>query len=449
MRSRMLGGVVVTLALTGASAASAATLGRGAAFGVTRTPVRLAGRSAATNQSAATDPAPLTISGPVMDAAAASGLVDPLEKLRYKLLRDFPETFGGIYQANDGGFDVVEVGTNAAFVSETTSGFSNFAQSMANGSSITPTLHVVPGVRAYSQLVSTRNAITANWASAVSAGVYSVGFNDQSGTLVLGETGSQSATAYVSALQSKYGKDMFTLLAGPAPKPEYGRYTDALPWFGGDQMVDFNGNLALHSCTSGFGMMNTGTGNTFILTAGHCDDAEWYNEKFNPPPAPIASQIMGHTISSSVYTSGEDIGLIDALPWCIVWGGQSTNNSNLVDRYITNYLNPPLNANVLLDGSNSPFEHSATVTSYNTQFTENGHTINGVDIANGATSLGDSGGPVEYPSQFGYLAGGSILAGNGISTWFQLIDVPIFVYTSQYGNGHAFTVVTSPNGSNC
>jgi hypothetical protein len=101
----------------------------------------------------------------------------------------------------------------------------------------------------------------------------SAGIRGESTSAVISD--SVQASNYVSAAQSLlsslYGTGIFV-------EPSYGqqwipaksRASDTYPWTGGDQIYGPN------TCTSGFAVTGNISGNTFVLTAGHCASGFWY-----------------------------------------------------------------------------------------------------------------------------------------------------------------------------
>ena len=276
--------------------------------------------------------------------------------------------------------------------------------------------------------------------------------------MVLNDTGSAAASAEVAALETQYGAPLFSVEVGPQPTAlDATRYADVSPWNAGDQ-IEYTNTFGGHDfCTSGFGLHDASTGTTYTLTDGHCSQngvptQQWWNTNHANPQF-TNSDKFGSTISGTQQVSGADEELINPIGGssCITWGKTSTDPNNVTRYYITGYDNPPMNASILEEGSIS-FEQSGKVTVYDTHTTYNtifygSITVDGVDEANITGSGGDSGGPVVYPSIYGPLAGGAILSGQGSNTWFQLIDVPIYVYSAHFG--HTITVNTSPNGTSC
>jgi hypothetical protein len=378
--------------------------------------------------------------------------------MRFSLLAAYPDSFGGMYQDASGGMTVVEVGANPSFESAARSRFSTALASYGVATSAAPALAFVRGTHNFKQILGVRDAIAADWAQVEPTGIFAVGLNDQAGRVVLTETGSPSASAEVSALESEYGAGLFSVSVEPPLKGDDAtRYADAAPWNGGDEIVHpTNDPNKPEFCSSGFGLHDVTTGTEYLLSAGHCDESTWWNTQHQAPVYGSSNDI-GSTVSGTKIVSGADLQLISPIGGssCISWGDTSTDPNHVVRYYITGYANPPMSAKVLQEGALG-FEHQETVTSYDTtasySTTYDGEvTVQGADLTNYGATNGDSGGPIVYPSIYGYLAGGVILAsdaaGSGHITAFQLIDVPIYIYSGQFG--HSITVNTSPDGTHC
>ena len=74
------------------------------------------------------------------EAAAATPLASPIEKMRFALLNQYPASFGGIFQNDDGGLSVVEVGASASFEAAARGAYADRAVSLARSSVATPAL---------------------------------------------------------------------------------------------------------------------------------------------------------------------------------------------------------------------------------------------------------------------------------------------------------------------
>jgi hypothetical protein len=241
-----------------------------------------------------------------------------------------------------------------------------------------------------------------------------------------------TGTTGAAAVRVDYGAAV-ELLSGGSSQLTASRYSDSDPWNGGDQIVTPSDGET--TCTSGFGMQDEASGQRYLLTAGHCGAATWYNTR-TATPVYSSSTLIGTTLSGSVNTSTVDSQLIATDSSCVSWGDKSTKTSNANRIYITGYANPPQGASIELEGATS-LEENGTVSYYDVSKVIEGEDLDDLDLVTAVPDMGDSGGPMIYPTGFGPLAGGTVVGwyDNNGNVWgvVQLIDAETYVYTALLG----------------
>jgi hypothetical protein len=275
-----------------------------------------------------------------------------------------------------------------------------------------------------------------------SAGVDGAGLDIEHGRLVVMSRTESGA----SAVEADYGSSVKVLVDSGSGLFS-SRYGDSAPFNGGDQIVTPSGGET--TCTSGFGMQDTTTGQKYLLTAGHCGSATWYNTRTDSPVYD-SSTLIGSTLRGSVVTSVIDAQLISTSASCISWGGKSTKPSNDVRTFITGYFDPPQGARIQTEGSVST-QQTGTVAYYDTSISTGGENLQDLDLITPMGTFGDSGGPMIYPTEFGPLAGGTIVGWyeSGNQGWgiIQLIDSEVFTYSAFMGD--QVVPITSSTGVSC
>ena len=172
-----------------------------------------------------------------------------------------------------------------------------------------------------------------------------------------------------------------------------GRNNDTAPFYDGDQITGGQWGLL---CTGGFAVTGNASGNTFMLTAGHCGSGQWSTQ----------AQVMGSTSPYGMYWENgstndfQTIGPISggALGYVWVSGGG-------VDP-VTGQLLPAVGSDITFDGSVTGEVPGNTVlavnaTDYNVYASGNGtyydvYPVVQASNPNGSIICqpGDSGGPV-------------------------------------------------------
>jgi hypothetical protein len=377
----------------------------------------------------------------VMTPAVAG---DPLSEVQAGLMSRYPGSFGGVYVNKMGRFVIATAGPpNAALQRSAKAGFMSAARVLGiEDSPILPIqLSFVNTGVSLEHLYDLKAAILDNPAL-TSAGIDGAGLDIEHGRLVVMSRTELGA----SAVKADYGSAVKVLLdSGSGLFAD--RYADTPPFNGGDQIVTPSDGET--TCTSGFPMEDTATGETFLLTAGHCGDATWYNTR-TASPVYDSSTLVGTTVHGSVLTSVIDAQLIAAKASCITWGGKSTTPSNDVRIYTTGYFDPPQGATIDTEGSVST-QQTGTVAYYDTSLSTGGENLQDLDLITQMPTFGDSGGPAVYPTGYGPLAGGTIVGWyeSGDEGWgiVQLIDAEVYTFSSFMGN--RVVPITSSTGDSC
>jgi hypothetical protein len=361
---------------------------------------------------------------------ASSG--DPISELQHRLMSEYPQSFGGIYVDASGEFVVATDGTVSASLRQAAAaGFVEAGRSRqvvsAASSEALPVTFVDTGASLL-HLYELKAAVLDN-AALRSAGVDGAGLDIEHGRDVVMSRTSAGATAVKAA----YGSSV-EVMVDTGSGLTASRYGDTPAWNAGDQIV--TPSYGETTCTSGFGMEDTATGDTYLLTAGHCGAATWYNTK-GSNPVYSSSTLVGTTVAGSVSTSVIDSQLIQTDASCISWGDKSTKTSNDVRIYITGYIDPPQGASIETEGSVST-EQTGTVSFYDVSEVVGGESLQDLDLISAVGTEGDSGGPLVYPTGFGPLAGGTEVGwySSGSGEWgvVELIDAEIYAYTAFIGD---------------
>jgi hypothetical protein len=368
---------------------------------------------------------------------------DPFSELQASLMARYPTSFGGLYVNKAGQFVVATAGPPTIALQQfVTTGFGGAAKQLV-------ATRPAPAIRmAYANtgvtlqhLYDLKAAILDN-PVLTKDGVDGAGLDIEHGRVVVMSRTKLGA----SAVEADYGSAVKVLLDdGSGLFAD--RYGDTPAFNGGDQIVTPSDGET--TCTSGFGMQDTTTGRTYLLTAGHCGNATWYSTH-SSDPVYNSSTLIGSTVPGSVVTSVIDAQLISTEASCISWGGISSKVSNDERIYITGYTDPLQGAAIETEGSVST-EETGTVAYYDVSKVLAGESLQDLDFITVLGVGGDSGGPMIYPTIYGPLAGGTDVG------WFQtaseaygviqLIDAEVFTYSAFMGD--QVVPVTSSTGYSC
>lgn len=218
------------------------------------------------------------------------------------------------------------------------------------------------------------------------------------------------------------------------------RFTDVPPWNGGDQIVrQIPGGVTY--CTTGFGAHDS-SGHEYMLTAGHCADNQtgngykWYNTRYTNPDF-SNGRFVGYP-DSNAGGIGIDVERIPTPSSDLFWMNANQR------QYVANDTAPMVGQNVCLEGSiteGSCGEVTATNVSRNF---DNGSTYNYLFyVTNGIAQPGDSGGPIVWPTIYGYIAVGTIsgVTSQGGTT---VIGIGTGIGNSEYIMGATVNSVVKP-----
>jgi hypothetical protein len=415
----------------------AVTLVWTAGAGATK-PANATGR--ASGATALINPSHAQLMGVITPAVAG----DRLSELQGSLMSKYPNSFGGIYVNKLGEFVVATAGPSTASLRQSAAaGFTSAARMFGAADGPVLPIHVsfVNTGMSLRRLYDLKAAILDNPALR-SDGVDGAGLDIEHGRLVVMSRTRAGATA----VRADYGP-VVKVLVDSGTELYADRYNDSAPFNSGDQIVTPSDGET--TCTSGFGMEDTATGATYLLTAGHCGSATWYNTRTDNPVY-NSSTIVGTTVRGSVVTSVIDAQLIATNASCISWGGASTRGSNSQRIYVTGYFDPPQGAEIETEGSVSTQE-TGTVAYYDTSISTGGENLQDLDLITPMGIFGDSGGPMIYPTEYGPLAGGTIVGWyeSGDNGWevIQLIDSEIYTYSAFLGA--PVVPITSSTGTSC
>lgn len=369
---------------------------------------------------------------------------DPMSELQARLMSLYPNSFGGFYVDKAGRYVVAMAGPpNMALQRSAETGLSDAARRFGvEDGPILPmhTSYVNTGV-SLRQLYDLKAAILDNPAL-IADGIDGAGLDVEHGRVVVMSRSKRG----VSAVEADYGSAVKVLLDS-ASGLSADRYGDTPAFNGGDQIVTSSDGET--TCTSGFGMEDTTTGQTYLLTAGHCGDATWYSTASSDPVYDSATRI-GRTAGGSVVTSVIDAQLIYADSSCVSWGGVSSRPSNDERIYITGYDDPLQGAAIETEGSVSQ-EERGTVAYYDVSKDVAGESLQDLDLVTTDSIGGDSGGPMIYPTIYGPLAGGTDVGWyeSGDQGWaiYELIDAEVFTFSAWTGDPVVPNVSTT--GDSC
>jgi len=270
---------------------------------------------------------------------------DPMSELQARLMSRYPNNFGGFYINRMGQYVVATAGSpDAALQRSAAVGLG--AVTRALGAHEGPVLpirarYAYTGV-SLRHLYDLKAAILDN-PRLTADGIDGAGLDIEHGRVVVMSRTKLGA----AAVEADYGSAVKVLLdAGSSLFAD--RYADTPAFNGGDQIV--TPSYGETTCTSGFGMQDTTTGRTYLLSAGHCGAATWYSTA-SDNPVYDSSTLIGKTVSGSVFTSVIDAQLISTNASCISWGDTSSKPSNDVRIFITGYDDPQQGAAIETEGS--------------------------------------------------------------------------------------------------
>jgi hypothetical protein len=226
-----------------------------------------------------------------------------------------------------------------------------------------------------------------------------------------------SATAR-HALIARYGKGIIVAHRSLPRPARDGRQNDTSPFSGGD-IIDVPEGI----CTSGPTVIGNNSGNTFMLTAGHC--------------APDGFPIFTHTVMMGTVTNVRlctpciDSETVSGSYSDTIWGGPANGSGPLYDEDGSLFPQPGQGAGSLVtaDGAVTGEVRGVTVVAVNQNVTFNdGFTTRFITQAtkNGWTVCqpGDSGGPwMQHEGNTGNVkVVGTEVGGSGSTCYYEQID---------------------------
>ncbi len=433
-----------------------------------------------TTSSAATAPASTTASADlgslapisVPETFTPSQDASPLDQFQYGLLAKYPHSYAGLTVNPNGTYNVLEVGTNAAFETDAQNAFDALPtklQVAVPTSSLQLTfLHAATPL---ANLMNTKDAIVAN----AKAGVYGtsvagIGLDEQNNRVLVTHIAAQSTSGSGPAVSSAptmapsnsteaslsqtYGTQVEFQATGTPTASGSGPVSDTPPWNGGDWLVD--GNAGLY-CTSGPGVHSTTTGQHFLLTAGHCGyEAGSHTDFYN-------TWIYAPVLNSSTYVGTEatwSIGGTTLSAAGLDMGNIPTSSSPLIwipgpaRQTMTGWALPPGGGTICEEGVHGGQLCGAVQGENMTEpFNLGGgrtEWVNNLIQSNLILQPGDSGGVAWEASIFGPLDVGTNVGvatdanGNPIGpSWQEEIEPELFVDGVYYGG--SFVVNTGSN----
>ncbi len=380
---------------------------------------------------------------PVVDTGDALGTWEA------EMAESYPDTYGGVYVDSSGNLVVPTVGsanplrrwarrnysrvvTQYADSAKADPEISGFRDS---GLDAAPALTFTTATASFADLIQLKAAILAN-PQLLADGVSGAGIDVEHDAVSVTTSGGPID----AGLEAAYGSEVEVSDSTSGALDAASRTTDSAPWNGGDMILTKPGTL----CTLGFGLHDTVTGTKYQLTAGHCDNGTWYNlPRYGTTFT--SAHLVGTTVGGSVTTSGIDAQLIASNSSCISWGASGSRY------FITGSANAPQGASILDEGAIGG-SIAGTVAVADWSGKVGSESLSNIDLTTAVSSLGDSGGPVVYPTGYGPLAAGSIVGtltySNGTTYGVvQNIDAELWDYSVLIGD--SLVPNTSSNGTSC
>ncbi|HEV8063390.1 MAG TPA: hypothetical protein VGP46_01105, partial [Acidimicrobiales bacterium] len=231
------------------------------------------GAAAATSTGQAAGPKLLSpTAGEISQAMGPVSTHDLLGQLQLRLMRSFGGSFGGLFVNGAGVLTVATDGPASASLmgaaESAVAGLRGEAGLHSGGPSQGLVAFRNTGA-SLTHLFALKAAILYNPALRA-LGVDGAGLDIERGRVVV----FSSTPLGASEVRNAYGDKVETLVDRTSTLDD-NRFNDSAPFNGGDQIVTPSGGET--TCTSGFGLQDTSTGTNYLLTAGHCGSATWYN----------------------------------------------------------------------------------------------------------------------------------------------------------------------------
>jgi hypothetical protein len=342
-----------------------------------------------------------------LQQAALNNLI-AVTQLRAALLSRFPSSFGGFYDNGDNSFTVLTVGDPSAIES--------FVGSyLGSLSGPVPKVNFAAGTQTLQSLQNAATGIASDTASWEAQGipVIGAGVDDTRNAVLVALSGPLPSGTSLATIAAKYNVAPGALISTVMPHVvPLDRNSDTAPWNAGDQIV----NTAGDGCTTGFGIHTSSA--HYILSAGHCGSYKWYNTNYYAPVYnnPIGTTAVASSTPLDVQSINTPGGSSD-----LFWKQTSTRE------YVSGNVGPTSGSSVCDEGSFG-FESCGTITGVNVTL----YGVEDIFIVQGANPVhGDSGGPIVWPTGFGYLAQGTIdldaTNGSGPAVGGENIEAELYV----------------------
>jgi hypothetical protein len=373
---------------------------------------------------------------------------DPIGQFQAKMIQQFPNSYGGLFQNPDGSFSVTEVGSDSNFqvtaqslFNQTPSGFGasvSATKLLLTFAQVPRTLIQLYGIKDKVNPIVTAGVPSGNPSSVV--GAYGSALDARANQVVISSTVPNPTNIDYSSLSNIYGP---AIRVDVAPFPvRQDRAHDAPPWFAGDQIV---GTVSLTGCTLGFGVHNIATGKHYNLSAGHCSYQNWYNTDHNSPSFP-PSQFVGTTYWAVSPETGQNVDtqIIPSASSHVAWQGAI---GGAYPTSITGDADPMVGSYVCREGS-----YAGEQCAYVTLTDQNVYGDAATDVAGSVFQVmrgqpGDSGGPVIWNTIFGPLAADTIWGGDfapGVNGYFEEIQVDLYLWSAFFGASVIINSVLTP-----
>lgn len=352
--------------------------------------------------------APLPPVPPSPSQQAALNNLIGVTQLRTTLLSGFPSSFGGFFDNGDNSFTVLTVGDPSAIESFVGSYLGSLTGPV-------PKVSFAASAQTLQSLETAAAGISSDTASWEAQGipVIGAGVDDTRNAVLVALSGPLPSGKSLATIAAKYNVSADALISTVMPHVvPLDRNSDTAPWNAGDQIV----NSAGDGCTTGFGIHTSSA--HYILSAGHCGNYKWYNTNYYAPVYnnPIGTTAVDSSTPLDVQSINTPGGSSD-----LFWKQTSTRE------YVSGNVGPTSGSSVCDEGSFG-FESCGTITGVNVTL----YGVEDIFIVQGANPVhGDSGGPIVWPTGFGYLAQGTIdldaTNGSGPAVGGENIEAELYV----------------------
>jgi hypothetical protein len=348
---------------------------------------------------------------PTPEQLAHATTLSRMGALRASLMQSHPATFGGLY-STDGvsTFRILYVASSASqadVATDVEAAAVSFLRSASPAdTSLTP-LEFGQVAVSLADLYKLKDQVVNDFGSWGSTGypVYGAGIDDKTNSVQVTVPEGADIGSYRIAFENAYKSTSFEFVEGDKPTLTLSRTADAAPWWGGDEIVLGTGPSKGDWCTTGF-PAHDASHNTYILTAGHCSSgntgANWkfYNTTYQHPDY-SSGRFVGQP-DAQAFTSKYDVERIPTSTNGYFWQGVSNSEP------ISNDATPTVGNDVCLEGSIS-YESCAPISVVDEDEVFDVGVLHGIFATpNAAPVGGDSGGPVVWPTVYGYIAQGGI-----------------------------------------